>query len=264
MVQWRIITMVLIFGLLTGCDSSEESAGYGNLVINFSHRVDGSAAAYDMMIYENAAGNNYEISEIQWFISDVTLIDKEDGAVVLDNDWIHYIDTQIEPSLRWAVAEDIKAGEYKAIRFTFGIKGEKNIPGLFSDLPESNMIWPYPMGGDEGGYHYMKLNGFWMKDEIERTPFNFHIGVGQIYAQENNITGFVQNWFETTLPLSGFTIDSEASKELRLVMNVENWFVTPHVYDHDVYGGKIMNNQEAMGKISENGADVFSVEYQGE
>lgn len=257
--------LILIVAILIGCDSASEQNGYGNLTLHFEHRVDNSAAAYDLMIYENAAGNNYEISEIQWFISDLILIDKDGEEWPLGaDDWIHYVDTDLEYSLRWEISENIKAGDYNSIKFTFGIKGEKNMPGMFTDPPESNMIWPYHMGGDEGGYHYMKLNGFWLKDEVERTPFNFHIGVGQIYDQDNNITGFVQNWFETILPISGFNIKDGGLTELQIVMNIENWFATPHVYDHEVYGGKIMNNQEAMGKIKENGNNVFTVEVYDE
>lgn len=253
--------LILIATIFIGCDTADQNIGYGNLVLNFEYKVDNDPASYDMMIYENAAGNHYEISEIQWFISDLVLIGKDDSEwQVGEADWLHYIDSDHASTLRWEISEKIKAGEYTGIRFTFGIKGEKNTPGMFTDPPESNMIWPYHMGGEEGGYHYMKLNGFWLKEEAERTPFNFHIGVGQIYDQDNNISGFVQNWFETTIPLSGFTIKNENISELMIVMNIENWFMNPHNYDHDVFGGKIMNNQEAMGKISENGYNVFSVE----
>ena len=256
--------LILIAAILIGCDSASEQNGNGNLMVQFEHRVDNSSAAYDMMIYENVAGNNYEISEIQWFISDLVLMGK-DGAEfqIAGDDWIHYVDTDLESTLNWAISGNIKAGEYTGIKFTFGIKGEKNIPDMFTDPPESNMMWPYHMGGEEGGYHYMKLNGFWMNEEVDRTPFNFHIGVGQIYDEENNITGFVQNWFETLLSVSGFEVTDGGISELSIIMNIENWFTEPHDYDHDVYGGKIMNNQEAMGKIKENGYNVFTVEVDG-
>jgi hypothetical protein len=257
--------LILIASIFIGCDSATEQNGYGNLVLHFEHRVDDSAAAYDLMIYENAAGNNYEITEIQWFISDLILIEKDGREWPLGaDDWIHYVDTDIESSLRWEISEKIQAGEYTGIKFTFGIKGEKNTPGIFNDPPESNMIWPYHMGGDEGGYHYMKLNGFWLKGEIERTPFNFHVGVGQLYDQENNIIGFVQNWFESAILISGFDVKDAGVTELKIVMNIESWFTGPHVYDHEVYGGKIMNNQEAMGKIKENGNNVFTLEVDEE
>jgi hypothetical protein len=41
-------------------------------------------------------------------------------------------------------------------------------------------------------------------------------------------------------------------------MNVNEWFANPQLFDLDVYGGKIMKNQEAMNIVKENGATVFS------
>jgi hypothetical protein len=43
-------------------------------------------------------------------------------------------------------------------------------------------------------------------------------------------------------------------------MNVEQWFENPNTYDFDFYGGKIMDNQDAMGAGCSNGQKgVFNV-----
>ncbi len=256
----RIIIILISIGFIFNCQSKKESPSSGTLIIEFEHLVDGADAGIDQMIYENAAGNEYEITNIQWFISDITLVNKNGMNFPIEGeDWIHYIDTDIAESLIWKIDQDIPAGEYESIRFTFGIKGEKNTPNRFTDPPESNMIWPYPMGGDEGGYHYMKLNGFWKNLDLERTPFNFHIGVGQVYNDQGDVIEFVQNWFEKELPSSSFSMPAEKTVRFAFKMNIENWFKGPHDYDHNLYGSKIMKNQEAMGIIKENGTDVFSV-----
>jgi hypothetical protein len=246
--------------LTISCSTNEEDSINGKLKFEINHIVNGEPLKTDQMIYTNAAGNQYEISEIQWFISDVSLIDSENNSRLLSqSDWIHYIDTDLPETHIWTIMEDVNPGKYKAVKFIFGIKGEKNVPMMFTDPPESNMIWSYHMGGDEGGYHYMKLNGFWIDDNTERSPFNFHIGVGQIYDDNLNITGYVQNWIEVRLPLSSFTMPEGGTITATLNMNIENWFRNPHIYDHNVYGGSIMNNQEALDQISENGHDVFTV-----
>ncbi|MDZ7740495.1 MAG: hypothetical protein U5Q03_01720 [Bacteroidota bacterium] len=43
-------------------------------------------------------------------------------------------------------------------------------------------------------------------------------------------------------------------------MNIENWFKEPHVYDHNIWKGYIMQNQEAMSLARDNGQNVFSLE----
>jgi hypothetical protein len=213
----------------------------------------------DQMRYVNSAGNQYEIYEIQWFVSDITL-NKSDGTKILleKEKFAHYVDTNLPETFQWKVKDEIPNGDYSSISMTFGIKGEKNTPLMYPDFPESNMLWPMNLGGDQGGYHYMKLNGFWMNKDNQREPFNFHLGVGQERDEENNITGFIQNWFEKELPNSMFKLTDE-TKVINIRMNVEKWFESPHVYNHDETGGKIMQNQAAMRMGVENGENVFSI-----
>ena len=232
---------------------------YGKLAIQIEHFANGQPLLFDSMMYVNAAGNSYEVSEIQWFVSDVALIGKDGSTVNIDDEnFAHYVDTDIPQSLQWEIDQAIPAGEYTAIRMTFGIKGEKNRPNMFTDLPESNMVWPMHMGGDQGGYHYMKLNGFWENTANERQPFNFHLGVGQQRNSNDEITGFIQNWFEVEIPASAFILEKNKLTIIGIRMNVEKWWDSPNVYDHNVFGGSIMKNQEAMGKAVENGRKVFS------
>lgn len=247
--------------LLVSCDDSNDPQT-GRIEFTFHHEVDGEPVIFNEMRYANAAGNQYEITEVQWFISDVALVTKNGAEVSLYKDgFAHYIDTNIPETAMWKPSDRLPAGNYPAIKFTFGLKGEKNQPGTFPDLPESNMIWPYPMGGDNGGYHYMKLNGFWMNTSEQRMPFNFHLGVGQVYDAEDKVVEFVQNWFEVTLP-ADINIQDDKTTGVHLFMNIESWFDTPVVYDHNNFGGMVMKNQEAMGIIAQNGKDAFEARVQ--
>jgi hypothetical protein len=251
----KTILSVIALLFLSSC---EDYPVPGQLVLSFCHEVDGAGLVRDAMIYENAAGNVYEVSEIQYFLSDVVLVAADGSELLIDaGGFCHYVDTDIPESLTWEFPDPVAAGVYTELRFVFGLIGEKNIPNAFPNPPESNMVWPYPMGVDQGGYHYMKLNGFWMADE-QRTPFNLHLGVGQTYDDNGNVVVFHQNWFEVTLPLASFRLREGEKKNIHLVMNVNEWFANPQLFDLDVYGGKIMKNQEAMNIVKENGATVFS------
>lgn len=261
-----IHTVILILGislLISSCGKNDDHGGemkYGKLIIDFEHFADGKILEIDEMKYTNAAGNQYEVTEIQWFISDVTLKKSDGSKLVLGGDkFAHYIDTNIPETAVWDLSDEIPLGEYTSISMTFGIKGEKNKPFMYTDPPESDMLWPKNLGGDQGGYHYMKLNGFWLNKDDQRAPFNFHLGVGQERDTDNNITGFIQNWIELELPSSSFSIESEEIKHITIRMNVDKWWDQPNIYDHDVVGGKIMQNQEAMRMGVENGRSVFSI-----
>jgi len=259
-------SILLIFGILisvTSCkknDDAENTPNTGNLVFSFEHFADGNELVFDEMNYTNTAGNQYEVTEIQWFISDITLNMDDGSKLVLDDEkFAHYVDTNIPEMNLWSIVDKIPVGTYSSISMTFGIPGEKNKPLMYTDSPESNMMWPINLGGDQGGYHYMKLNGFWINKDDQREPFNFHLGVGQERDTEDNIIGFVQNWFEVELPSSSFSVDTDEIKRIAIRMNVEKWWDRPNIYNHDEVGGKIMQNQEAMKMGVENGKSVFSI-----
>ncbi len=251
-----VLAIIAITGLLS-C-SSDEPTPRGSVRFDFTYFVAGEPVEWKTMKYVNAAGNEYEVTEAQWFISDISLFDSKGSEHRLfSTHKACYIDSNIPSSSSWTETS-IPAESYTSIRFTFGLKGANNIPGQFPDPPESNMMWPYALGGDFGGYHYMKLNGFWRNTLGQRTPFNFHLGVGPVYDEQDNVIEFVQNWFEATLPVS---VQIKANREsvLEFRMNIEEWFKNPVVYDHNTFGGMIMKNQEAMAIIRENGRNVFTI-----
>jgi hypothetical protein len=255
-----IFGLILIVFLAAACseENGQEDPSSGKLLLRFEHLIDGEPAVFDTLMYENTAGNPFLVNEIQYFISDVILY-KDDGSIKLIDDWkaIHYVDTDIESTHTWEVYDPIDPGVYDSLAFTFGISPERNMSYMFVNPPEKDMFWPEYLGG---GYHYLKLNGKWLPEgqSFQTAPFDFHLGIGQIYySYPDSITGFVHNNFNVSLPGSGFQVDAGVTTELVISMRIDQWFEDPNVYDHDVFGGYIMQNQEAMQKVKENGHNVF-------
>lgn len=239
-------------------DDIEEPAG--KIVLNFFHYCDGAPLVVDSACYTNEAGNIYEVNEIQYFISDVTLHKSDGSKLMLTKEIdIYYVDTDIPGTHKWQVYDPIPVGTYTGISFTFGINKEKNNSFMYVNPPEVNMVWPEFLGG---GYHYMKLNGKYSDPPYMR-PFNFHLGIGQIYPPNSHnydsIIAFVQNYFDVVLPNSGFTITEGQTLNIDLIMQIEEWFRDPNIWDHNVYGNYTMENQDAMQAIKENGHNVFKV-----
>lgn len=260
------IFFVIISGYILMLASCNENGGDpptpspAKINFHFTQYNDGVPQEYDTMKYVNAAGNPYLVNEIQYFVSDVTL-HFDDGKTQLLDGWkdIHYVDTDLPETHTWQVFDDIESGTVDRVSFTFGISEAKNQSLMFLNPPERDMFWPEYLGG---GYHYMKLNGKWLADDNQVKPFDFHLGVGQIYSggvvHVDSITGFVQNYFEVNLPNSSFTIAEGDTLNFEIRMQVENWFQNPNTYNHDEWGGDIMQQQAAMHLGCENGReDVF-------
>lgn len=248
----------LITFVFTACHKEESVVV---LAIEFTHSVGSIAFVKDNLNYVNAAGNQYEVNELQYFISDVVL-HKTDGSEVTVNadNGIHYVDIDIPGTMLWNFDQAIPVGDYAAVSFTFGIKEAKNKTGLYVNPPERDMFWPDVMGG---GYHYMKMNGQWKNAAYQLSPFNFHIGLGMMEGGMGGM-GFIQNHFRVQVPNSGVILTNDSKYILNLNMDIAGWFITPHLWDWNETGGAIMNNQSLMRLACENGADAFSCTWKKE
>lgn len=222
----------------------------------FKHSVNGFELQKGAMKYTNLAGNQYQVDELQYFISEITL-NTADGQVlpITSENAIHYVDIDIPETLTWKPKDWLPVTDYASITFVFGINETKNKTGLFVNPPERDMFWPDLMGG---GYHYMKMNGKWIADNDITKPFNLHLGIGMKPGE----TTLYQNYFSVTLPLN---IHAGTLKNTyTITMNIEKWFESPNVWNWDIIGGQIMQNQDAMQKAAENGANAFEVSHVGE
>lgn len=250
--KWAV-ALLSIQLLLVSCGKENEKPVAPQFV--FQHNVNGYELQKNVMNYTNMAGNLYEVDELQYFISEV-IFKTTDGQLIpiTTDNAIHYVDLALPSTLEWNPKTRLPYAQYESVSFVFGITEAKNKTGLFVNPPERDMFWPDMMGG---GYHYMKMNGKWLAQGDTVKPFNFHLGVGMV----DDGPAITQNYFTVTLPLNIHT--GTLSNKFTVTMNIEKWFETPNLWDWNVTGGQIMQNQAAMRKACENGANAFQVSHEG-
>jgi len=243
--QWLMFVCLALF---SAC-RKDDNTGVIDLRIDYS--VNDGPLVCDTLRYVNEAGNRFMITEVQWFISRLELQNEKGEWIAFnEGDNIYYMDTGL-PDTHSLHSQAFPAGTYRALRFTFGLDEADNRTGRFPNPPESNMFWPEPLGG---GYHCMKLNGRWLNDGDTLVPMNIHLGTGQ----DETLTEFFPNHFSVTLPMA-LKLRAEEHANVRLTMVIDNWFRHPHTYDFRTDGSAIMQNQQAMAKLKENGQDVFVI-----
>lgn len=240
--------IAILLGAILLCAACHKPTG--TVRVHFSFSVDGEELQQDTMLYQNAAGNRYEVTEAQYFISNVilTLSDGTQHAIKSDQ-CAHYVDADIPGTLVWNPTDELPVGAYKAITFVFGLAPELNITHAYTDAPENNMSWPAVLGG---GYHYMKINGRWQAPDETAHPFNLHSG--RVLTAEGDT---LEHSFTVTLPLAQKTLSKDGVMDIVLDMNINRWFISPHIYDFNEYGGSIMQNAAAQEVLEANGWDVF-------
>jgi hypothetical protein len=234
---------------------------YGNIIFTFSHNVNGESLKFDTMLYQTSLGNNYQVTDLQYFISRVSLHSvKGKWHDITTDEGIHYIDSRNNYSCSWWVNDLLPSGSYDSVAFTFGLDEKQNTTDRFPNPPERDMAWPDILGG---GYHYMKMNLKWKNDTMSQSlPFMFHLGIGQIYAANtvnpDSIIGFVQNHFRVSLPCK-LDLSTGGYHQVMLLMNVDRWFDGQSAFDFSAYPNGIMQNQEGMFRACMNGKKAFSV-----
>lgn len=242
---------IVVLMLLVGCHRQTSK-----VCLQFTFSVDGESLQQDSMRYCNAAGNRYEVNEIQFFVSDMSLVDYAGNSHLITTDsGIHYVDIDIPSTLQWNLSDELPVGQYKAIRFVLGLSQERNQSGLFVNPPENNMSWPGMLGG---GYHHIKINGHWLSPEQNVKAFNLHLGNGQTYDGNQQVVGLIDNAVVVEIPIQKALSANELSK-WTLDMNINQWFENPNLFDWNVIGGSIMQNQTAQDLLKANGKTVFSI-----
>lgn len=244
----RFVGLLSLFVfLLSSCQDP-----VGTMRMSFSFSVDGQALVQDTMLYQNEAGNRYEVTEAQYFISNVILTAANGTQYAIrSNKSAHYVDADIPGTMVWQPADELPAGSYSAITFVFGLAPELNVSHSYTDAPENNMSWPATLGG---GYHNMKINGRWMGEDDAAHPFNLHSGRVVTAAGDT-----VETSFTVTLPLTNAMVPKNGVMDLRLDMDINRWFCSPYLFDFNHFGGSIMQNASAQEMLKSNGWDVFSI-----
>lgn len=254
---YKVFLGLSFLAFLTVLQSCKKPEMSGLVKFTFSSTFDSNKLVpSDSLFYKIPSGQTISVSDIQYFISHIVLIDDHGKRVELSRSNIHYIDMKEEASLSWTIDDPIPNGLYTAVEFTYGLDKEDNTGNRFINPPQSLMFWPEALGG---GYHYMKINGKWSNEGSDTLhPYGLHTGIGQTQA-DGALTEFHHNYVSFHFDSLSFFITTEGVTSLNINMEVKNWFDNPNLWDFNTYGGSIMQNQKAQQTLRENAWNSFTI-----
>jgi hypothetical protein len=270
--------ILVLAALMASCDDNSTEVlptPTGTVTFYFDNTVDGAPLVMDTLLnYTNPSGTQYNISNLKYVISDLTL--HRSNGQTFGMDGIHYRD-QANDNTRSITVSDIPTGTYDMVSFTFGLDEEKNVRDRYLNYPYDfhvAMEWPSAMGGDMGiGYHYMKLEGNY---EVTPTPedtstagYTTHLGARWL-ADGNPMTGVADpypyhHFFRVYLPIPATALD-DTPRGIVITMDANKWYDDPDTGDdfdseydwHDLASQAIMANLDAQKKLMINGPHCFS------
>lgn len=243
--------------LLSGCDTSDATDDQVSLSLSFLHFVSGEALhnsvgeglAFNDFRFANAAGNQYEITHMEYIVTEVALVTAQGERVLLTD--AHYVNLT-QPETLSSPLFTVPFDDYVGISLTFGVAGEENV---FGSLPRTTsydgMLWPAMMGGGTERYHYMRLEGNFVVEEGTR---GFLVHTGPTGGTDFSIS------FTAPLELDDSARAPDAFVTIHLSMDVNTWFDGPEVYDFQTVEGGIMGNPQAQERLHANGASMYIVD----
>lgn len=228
-----------------GEGEGEPAPGQAAITASFAHLVDHAPITLGTDTpYTNAFGNQFGVSRLSYFVSNVTVTMADGSSVAATGG--HYVDHDTPETMSYPLPGVVTAGALASVSFVMGLPPELNASGAFPSAPESLMEWPELMGG---GYHFMKSEGKFVADNGGTESYATHIGAldGTDYS------------FPVTLDASALTIEEGASS-LTIEMNIDEWYTHPTDWNfNDYFPGGVMGDADAQAILKENGADVFSL-----
>ncbi|TAH42001.1 MAG: hypothetical protein EYC69_06630 [Bacteroidetes bacterium] len=239
----KYILVVLVFGLLFSCKKDSDDIvpveGQNSLLIDLAYEVDGQALSFDTLLYTNDAGSQYGVSRMWYYLSKIYLI-KSDSSTVFLKDYI-FVDAKNSAANQLEISA-VPVGDYIGMKFNIGLDSSQNITGALPVTTDNlNMEWPVQMGG---GYHFMKYEGH-ASDSTGNYGFAMHLGL---------------NPYLVKCAIWNPIVVTAGTTNIRLVMNLNEWFRNPEIYDFNVDGNYSMGVMSAMIKLSQNGSDVFTIQ----
>ncbi len=220
----------------------------GNLKIRFEAMVDTNVLALGSQMYTNQAGNTFNVTTYQYYISNIKLT-KSDGSVWIETNSYHLIDYSDDATTLLNLA-NVPFGNYTAIAFTIGVDSLRNVSGAQTgDLdPSKGMFWSW-----NSGYIMAKFEGTSPQSTANAQKLTFHIGG---FSGTNNVIKTIAPSFNNDTA----KVTASVSPEIHIANNLLEWFDTPTAIDFSVTNTVHMPGSVAKS-IANNYADMFMVEH---
>lgn len=150
-----------------------------SLSVRFENFVGDLPVSLHNANYKNAAGEDFNITLLQYFVSNIQLI-KSDGSVfTVPQDDSYFLIKEAETKTKTITLKDIPNGKYTGIKFVIGVDSARNAAdiayrkGCLDVANEAkSMYWAW-----NSGYIFVKMEGTSPQSTEENNIFLYHIGL---------------------------------------------------------------------------------------
>jgi hypothetical protein len=172
--KFSILILSIVLLGLSACQKQKRSAADVNIV--FHHSISNQPLTIGPKSYVNAAGNQYSVDLLKYYLSHLILRNENGSEFALNNYML--IDAS-DPATCQELAIQVPNGTYTSLRFYLGIDSAKNYSlAQGGDLdPMYGMFWSW-----NTGYIFFKHEGEFIKSNGNTAQILFHLGTDKAYT----------------------------------------------------------------------------------
>ena len=225
----------------------------GDLSVEFDNVVGGENLILNTGSYNNSKGENFKISALKYFISNISLTNTDGTVYTVPQDESYFLIEEGKDDADHASLK-VPEGEYKSLSFTVGVDSLRNTKdisertGALDPAGIANgMYW-----GWNSGYIFFKIEGTSTASTADGNQFMYHIGGFGGYS-----TPTINNIKTVTLDLHhGGTpkVHGDKDTNIHLMVDIAKIFngqsaisIAEHpVVMFDAFSSNIANNYAGM------------------
>ena len=256
---WIFISLSILF---VSCKSEGiepiDPSVRNNVSIEFDNRIGTKSLILNNATYQNAAGEDFTVSTLNYFISNVSFKNTTGAIVSLSDQYFLLKQSNLESLL--PILKDVPSGDYTEISFTIGVDSVKSISAVEqrtgvldpASYGNDNMYWSW-----NSGYIFLKLEGSSPAAVNVAAPnkFQYHIGGfgGRTSATANNLK-------KVTLPLpQTIHVRKTISPTIHIIADIAKVFSGPNVIK--IANASVIMSPALALPISANYGSMFTVDH---
>jgi hypothetical protein len=187
----------------------------GSLSIHFDHVVGNEPLVLNDKKYRNAAGDEFNVSLFQYFVSNIKLIRKDGSAYNVPQDQSYFLIRESNKDSKTITLTDIPKGKFTGISFLIGVDSARSASeigyrkGCLDVAGEAkDMYWAW-----NSGYIFVKMEGTSQQSTAKNNIFMYHIGLFGGIGNKKTLN----NIRYATLDLGGESLRIKDNKNVPLI-----------------------------------------------
>lgn len=229
----------------------------GSIEIEFDNVAGGEDLVLNTGVYNNAAGETYNITKFNYYISNIILKNEDGTAYAVPQDDSYFLVQEDDEATHVVELEDVPAGNYTGITFTVGVDSAK----CAAPVDERTGVLDPAAGGADmywgwnSGYIFLKMEG--TSTASAMGDFYYHIGGFGGYSSTtiNNI-----KTISLTIPGGAKgTVRKDITPEMHLLIDAKK--VLDGTTNVSIAANSMVMFTDYSVNIANNYASMFTIDH---